>query len=258
MTRLINNFEGGPDGTTITVANSDQTGTENAFDNLDSSGTGNVLKFKSAATLNRPTAEYVMRIATGSTINVYPDVRWETSMGAQSQIWTRFYVYFTSITSNLRDLNLFTAWTSATTNGVGVYIQNSGAPISFAILNLKTGVITYMPTVITAGAWHRVEFRATLSATVGSADLTYYSGDSVDSEDATDTVSITGQNFGSATANRFTLGPDWSYQANMLDTYLSNWELNNTGYPGPAPFRQGLGYPTGNLTNSVAPICDAS
>lgn len=258
MTRLINNFEGGPDGTTVTVANSDQAGTEDAFDVVDSSGTGNVLKFKSAATLNRPTAEYVLRIATGSTINVYPDVRWETSMGAQSQIWTRFYLYLTSVSSNLRDLNLFSAWTSATTNGVAVYVQNSGTPSPLAIFNYKAGVSTFMATPITAGAWHRVEFRVTMSTTIGSADLTYYSGDNVDTMTPTETLSLAGQNFGASTANRFALGPDVSYQANTPDTYLSNWELNNTDYPGPAPFRQGLGYPTGNLTNSVAPICDAS
>jgi hypothetical protein len=257
MTRLINNFEGGPDGTTLTVANSDQSGTQDAFDALDSSGTGNVLKFMSAVNLARPTAEYVLHIATGSTINVYPDVRWEASMGAQSQIWTRFYVYLTSVSANVRDLNLFSAWTSATSNGVGVYIQNSGSPLSFAILNFKTSAISYMPTVITAGTWHRVEFRATMSATVGSADLTYYSGDNVDTTTPTDTVSITGQNFGASTANRFALGPDWSYQANTPDTYLSSWELNNTGYPGPAPFRAGKGVP-GVLTNPMAIHSDIS
>jgi hypothetical protein len=259
MTVLRNNFEGGPHGTVISTSNSGQYG-DNAFNAVDSVGTGQVNQFTSVdvAGLNRPTAEFVYEISTGSTINT-PWVQWSTSMGSQTQIWTRFYVYFATLsTTPSNNINLFTVGSTFGYDIVSVSVRSTTSPFYFRIVNEWAGTGTTLGTVsVTAGKWHRIEFRATIGGT-GSADLFYYGEDAVDSPDYTDSVSQSGQDYGTDPADRFRLGQSVIGLANLPTTRFSNWELNNTGYPGPAPFRAGRGVPAGNMTNPIAPHCGIS
>jgi hypothetical protein len=251
MTVLRNNFEGGPDGTTISVANSSQSGGD-PFDQVSTSGTGTVVKYASADGLDRPTAEYVMRFATGSSTSVWPGVRYSTSMGSRSQIWTRFYIYLTALsTSPGFDFNIFSATNNSVNYAVAVYVRTTTPPLSLAILNGRNNATSVVATPITLSEWHRVEFRATMHTSTGSADLKYFSGQNVDTDIVTDQVSQTSQNYGATSFEDFKLGSGWTAQANTPNTYFSNWELNDTGYPGPAPFRAGKGYP-GILANPIA------
>jgi hypothetical protein len=263
MTTLQNNFEGGPDGTTMTVGNSNQSGTQDPFDFARAAGGGVLLQYASAnlAGLNRPTAEYVMKISTGSgTATTFPGVGWTSSFGTLSELWARFYVYFTSTATNTNnDLGLLSMYTAASIgHGVSVVMGTGTSPNPvlnhFYIYNHNTSLTSIISTLSrSASTWYRVEFHAIFaSSATGVADLYIYEGNASDDVTPTASLNLTGQNYGTTSIDTCSLGEDVIYQANTPNTYFSNWELNNTGYPGPAPFRQGLGSPSGNLTNPIA------
>lgn len=238
MTRLVNNFEGGPDGTDISVANSNQTNTQNAFDSVSvNSGT---LQYQKR--LDRPTAEYVMHASTGGSANEEA-VTWSTSMGAKSNIWFRVYVYYDVGTVWPGSLVIFRALSGATPCfwvGVG-----SG---SLFITDGSTANGVYSALPVQLGTWFRIECRVQFSATVGNADLMYFTD--ADSDTPADIVSCTNYNLGAPTADTFRFG--YAFAASTLpNVYMSGLELNDIDYPGPAPFRAGKGVP-GILTNPIA------
>lgn len=250
-----NNFSGGPDGTTITTSNSGQYG-DALFDVANSSGTGNVLQFANtgAAALSRPTAEYVMHMKTGST-GVNPSVAWNSNtISNDVQYWTRFYAYFSAVGGNATDLCLFWFSSSGSVDCASVWLRNTATPYCLYI-KAGSGTKTYMSsTPLNSGEWIRVEFRATANIISGSSDLYLYQGPDTDGVNYTDTVSQTSQNYQTNNINYAMLGQAIAFggQANTPDVYFSGWEVNNTGYPGPAPFRQGLGVPMNNQPNPVA------
>lgn len=250
MPTLRNNFDGGTDGVTITTGNSGADG-QNAFNNVISSGTGIVNKFTSVALagLNRPTAEFVMETSTTTNTGT-PVVQWTTSMGSQTEIWLRYYVYFSAFSASSSNLGILAIQNSGVAgSGLVIAIQTVSSPRTFAVQNINTGAIDFSVIGIVANAWQRIEFHMIMGTSLGSYDLYYY-GDA-DSNTYTDYVFNNHQNYGASTANTYSLG-EASFQPNTPSTYYSAWELNTTGYPGPAPFRQGLGSPSGNLTNPIA------
>lgn len=266
MTVLLNNFDGGPDATAITTSNSGQVPGNDAFDAVNSGGTGVVLEYASVDVnvLERPTAEYCLKLATGSTLPAsgVPSVAWTTAMGNQSTIYTRFYVYLADINISApgdEDINLFRVVDTANQfKAVGVWLQTVTTPHYLGILNEWNSVATFMSSApLVAGVWQRIEFRATVTSNPnnGSAELYYYAD--ADSPIATDSVSQTSQNYGTGTVDMFSLGQGAGSQRNTAPIYLSNWELNDTDWPGPAPFRPGKGVP-GILTNPIAIHTDAS
>jgi hypothetical protein len=253
MALLANNFAGGPAGTTLSPSNTGQYG-DDAFNIVAGTGAaGVVLRFKDASTLARPTAEYVMELSTGSTLTVFPNTEWN-SFGSFPELWMRFYVYFTAVSASVNDFNLSVFANGAATTGViALYARTTVSPITLAIQNTNTSLITYPATPITAGVWHRIEMHVSLGAgSTSYTDLRYYSGDNVDTDTITDSVSQASQNYGATTLDIAGLGQWWTNQKSTPTTYFSNWEISTTGWVGPAPFRQGLGYPAGNLTNPVA------
>jgi hypothetical protein len=252
MVAIFNNFEGGPSGTSLTAANSNQTGTQNAF-NTVAAGTLQLL-YADAGQLGRPTAQYVVKLTSGSPGD-YQYASWSTAMGiAKPQIWTRFYFYVTSTATvaGVDDLNLFTVSTAANVDLVGVYLRNTSSPAIMQIFNCGTNAFANGSVTILPNTWNRVEFRCLIAGGAGSADLFLYSGLDVDTDTATEHVTQTLQNYGSTNMGIYTIGNFHNFQTAAPVTYFSNWALNDTGYPGPAPFRLGHGSPAGNLTNPIA------
>jgi hypothetical protein len=253
MTVLNNNFNGGPSGTTISAANSGQFG-DNPFDGVDSSGTGTVLTFQDAGVLglNRPTASFVMEVST-TINNTTPSVWWTTSMGTVGEFWTRFYLNFSGLSTAVTDFCLFEA-TKGVQSCCSVWLQTSTTPHCLQIQD-HVGVNTVNMTIGTVAPnnWYRLEFHAlmTTSSNSGSSQLYLYSGADVDTNNYTDTISQTGANYGTALADTYILGCNNTPQNNTPASYFSNWQLNTTGFPGPAPFRAGKGCP-GILTNPIA------
>jgi hypothetical protein len=162
-------------------------------------------------------------------------------------------------------MGLLSMYTAASIgHGVSVVMSTSATTgpglNNFYIYNHNTGLASGISALTrSASTWYRVEFHTLLSSsTTGVADLYIYEGNASDGVTPTASLNLTGQNYGTTTIDTCSLGEDVIYQTNTPNTYFSNWEVNDTGYPGPAPFRQGLGSPSGNLTNPIAIHTDVS
>lgn len=256
MTVLRNNFNGGPDFANIDTSNSGQFG-DNAFD-VAIQSTKAVLQFLSVDTynLNRPTAEYVAGMGTlgNANVNDRAYAAWTTSMGTQTDVWTRIYYRTISTTGTTADVNLLGF--AGPGEGMGLFIPYSGASRVFQLREestLSTNTVS-STTVVTAGQWYRLEMHMHFSGVRGtsSTELYIYADDDVDTDNYTELVTQTSADYGASAATQYILGQAWGTGQSIPDQYFSGWELNNLGYPGPSPFRLGLGSPSGNMTNPVA------
>lgn len=240
MTLLRNNFDGGPDGTTITAANSDDIPGNDAFNTIGGpTGTGVVCQYSD--NFARPTAEFTSYFKTAAVASA-PCVGWSTSMGSQNQIYFREYLLYN---------------TAFPTGGEAIFECDNGAVYCAFLAMSQTGEISALNSpqtvqnVFTTSAildnWFRLEGRIQFSATTGNYEIRLYM--EADSDTPTETISATNQNLGAASANNFLFG--YAFGAtNLTPMYVSGLELNNTGWPGPAPFKN-KGVP-GILTNPVA------
>lgn len=257
MTVLLNNnFDGGVTGSQITTSNSGADN-GNAFTYVSQTNSG-VCQYADVAAngLNRETAQYVMAMSTGATAGPTAYVGWNaSSLGTLTTFWTRFYFYVSALspTGPNDDTNLFSAYLTSGVPGVTIFLQcNPAPPYNLYIWNGYSSVQTTMVTALAAGIWNRVEFTATLGTSTGSASMSLYQDPNSDGAVPTETISQSGQNYGTSTINTTTLGMDYgSGQNNTPVIYFSNWQMNNSGYPGPAPFRAGKSCP-GILTNPIA------
>jgi hypothetical protein len=256
MTVLNNNFSGGPAGTMITTSNSGQFG-DNAF-NATGYSTTNPVEFYDVAAngLNRETAQFVMGITLVNTSGTAPYVYWSSSMGSQSQIWTRFYIYWTSIAQTTYDQIVFTTLSSITTT-VSLYLQTSSATNQVLYLKDHGGNTAMFSQVITPGEWCRVELNINYSGSSAQGYLFIGANSDGDLSDYDDSATLSGASFGSSSSNLFAIGYPITISGETAAlTYFSNWQLNNTGYAGPAPwYFQGS---PGFLPNAVAPHTDIS
>jgi hypothetical protein len=97
----------------------------------------------------------------------------------------------------------------------------------------------------------RIEARVQASTTTGNADVWLFAGNDVDTDDPTDTITMSGQNFGAASATNYLWGYT-SSSANWPQMFLSGVALSSEGLLGPLPFRLGKGSPSGNLSTPIA------
>lgn len=239
MTVLRNNVDVGPDGTLITVANSDDTG----GDPWDGASTGGgTTTFEYSSDYARSTAQYVMHVATGATA-ANPQVAWSTSMGSQSQFWMRFYVL----------------WPTVPTGGALLFWAHNGVTSGYQIglntgdnrMSVVVGAGVSIPTTgsLSAGQWIRIEARMQCSTTTANGEVRYFADP--DSETWDESLAWTNKNSAITTCNQFYYGINQS-GSNQLDTYLSGLALSNVDWLGPAPPRLGKGSPAGNLSNPIA------
>lgn len=256
MTILLNNnFDGGVTGSQITTANSGVNPADNAFTYVGQSNTGTCQYGNVAALgLNRSTAEYVMAMASGATSSATAYVGYNaTFLSTLTTYWTRFYVNFSSLLANsTADTCLFSSYHTSGLPGVTIFLSCTPAPpFQLYIWNGYSSTFSQMTTAIVAGVWNRIEFTATLGTSTGSASMSLYAGSNADGVTPDETVTQSAQNYGTTTINSASIGMDYGWQTNTPTVYFSNWQINNTGYPGPAPFRPGAGCP-GILTNPIA------
>lgn len=239
MTVLRNNFDGGPAGTTITTVNSGAVPGNDAFNSVNG-GTGSVKEFSDANA--RPTAEFTARLATGSTVTT-ANVVWSTYMGSQSQVWLREYLLLESDI-----VNLATVLSCDNGSVYNALIQITSANTLRVTDSPQTTTSTFT-TPIPIGYWFRLECWFQFSATAGNWEVRMYTD--ADSDTPTETKSGSNWNLGGPTSNRYGFGYSVLLAANWPNLYVSGLELNNEGWPGPAPFRPGKGVP-GILTNPIA------
>lgn len=256
MTVLNNNWNGGPDLATLTTSNSGQF-SDNAFDVTGNPVSGTVQQFINAARagLARPTATFVYGQSTGTTAD-NPYVQWDASMGSQTTTYIRFYMYITSMFSGA-DLPIFGIGSNSVIADIlWISLRTSTTPVLWILRNVHASTQVLGSVTVVAGQWSRMELQFTASSTTtGSATLRCYAGTDVDTTNVTDTISATSQNYGAATADWWYCGMANSV-ANVPTIYYSGFQVNNTGLPGPAPWRYKA--VPGMLSPYLAPHSDVS
>lgn len=240
MTTLLNSFEGGTSGTTITAGNSGGT-SGNAFDGA-SEGTGATNAYDSTQSAHGLLSA---KMATASTATT-TQLTWSTSMGSQAQVWFRLYLYFTANPAAVQRI-----W-NCTSSGssCGTVSVTAAGKLEFLAGTAGTNEFTFT-TVIPLNQWFRVEGFLTGSATTGQVSLSLY--EPLDSASATEThtsaatVNTTGSPnlyaYG-VSANLASAGPFW----------MDDLGLSNTGAIGPVPATSG----SGNVSGLVASLASLS
>jgi hypothetical protein len=249
MTVVRNNFDGGPHGTTLTAVNSGQVPGNTAFNAVSTVSGATVLAFHDAALLGRGTAEFVLKTSTGVTAADNGGM-WTTAMGSQTQIWWRQYIQLTMLpTTNgmVNDMVIFECDNGSVYTGIVTIDKDDGTlwVVDADPSTLQANTTTALP----LNEWVRLEMRIQFSATVGNWDLQVFLNP--ESDTPTETLSRTGWDLNAASANSYMFGSGFAKAKKPL-TYFSGIELNNTGWPGPAPFRPGRGVPNRNLSNCTA------
>jgi hypothetical protein len=234
MPTLRNNFDGGPDGTALTAANSGQVPGNDPFQIVTAASAYNHIEFHDAYTLGRGTAEYVLLISTQNS-DVSSAVVWTTGMGSQSQVWLRMYLYLTDLPVT----------TGCAVDAPILQFDNGTVYMGWAKIERTTGAITMLngaetssitsTNVLPLNKWARVEMWYKFSTTVGQVELRLFLDPDSDTADETVT-SAANWNLGAATANSYGLGYP-NLIAYRPELYISGLELNNVAYPGPAPFK---------------------
>ncbi|HSR85153.1 MAG TPA: hypothetical protein VLM11_13335, partial [Streptosporangiaceae bacterium] len=183
---LTNNAEGGTSGTAVTAANSGGA-SGNAFDRVDV-GAGATGIFDSSHAAHGGLA---YAFGTGSTAAL-SRVQWNNSIGTQSQVWFRAYLYFTAdpaVTVRVANQDQGTIACAV------VVVLPSGK------LQVRTGsagkqTLTTTST-IPLNRWFRIEGHAIGSPTAGQVQLELFKTPDATTPDETDTSAATINTYGS-------------------------------------------------------------
>jgi hypothetical protein len=215
---LTNNLEGGTDGTTITTVNSGGA-SGNAFDNVVI-GTGATATYSATHAAHGGLG---LAVSTGSTAATAL-CRWDSSLGVQTTLYGRTYLYVTGAPSSSDSVIEFQN-ASASRGGIQITtgLQWLVQDAAFATLYTSTHIIPI-------GQWVRVEWEIVFSATAGQAIVNYY--ESFDSTTPTETfTSSTTQNFG---AGCDTMIFGWSTaHSNQPLLYFDDLGVSTVGFLGP-------------------------
>jgi hypothetical protein len=219
---LTNNAEGGTSGVTVTTGNSG--GASGRAWDVVTIGTGCTSVFD-----NSQAAHGLLsyKIATGSTSAEAYNTWTTASVGSQTQVWFRLYLYFPvqpTVTSRVFTAlgsppsSLTCAALSVLTNGTLQLVDSA-----FSTVFVTTHSIPI-------GAWFRVEGYVTGSATAGQAQLRLF--DSLDSTAPTETQTSAATHNLLGNVCRVTYGIDSSV-VNAGPYWYDDAGLTNIGYMGP-------------------------
>jgi hypothetical protein len=216
---LGNSAEGGTSGTTVTTSNSGGS-SGNAFDVVNV-GPGATGTFDSTEAAHGGLS---YAFATGPTAAL-ARVQWTTSMGTQTQVWYRAYLYFNS--------------DPAAT--VRVVNQDQGVTACAVIVVLPTGKLQIRTG--TAGAqtltttntiplhqWFRIEGYPIGSPSAGQVQLKLFKSADSTTPDETDTSAPTINTNGAMNTYNFGVS---TYTANVAEYWEDDIGVSNVGYLGP-------------------------
>lgn len=216
MTTLLNSFEGGTSGTTISTGNSGGA-SGSAFDVVTIGGTSAVAYSNAQAAHGALSGKFT--VASG--VSNISSIAWSTSMGTQTQIWYRMYLYFTSAPASF-----------------GLWRALQGASLCAGIVLVTDGTIqgrsSSNATVFTTASsyplnqWFRLEGFVTGSASVGQMQLKLFGSPNGTIPTETQTTA----------ANLNTLGSPNTYQYGVLTSdaatfWMDDLGLSSAGYIGP-------------------------
>jgi len=222
VTTLTNSFAGGTSGVTISTGNSGGA-SGSAFDSVVV-GSGGTAQFSNAQAAHGGLAALVQTTTANST-----NVAWSTSMGSQSQVWFRLYMYFASLPSAAT--RFFSVVNGGGTGCARFQVTTSG---NLQVLDGTGTQITFSTATIPAGQWFRVEGFAVLSASVGQTQVSLYTVPDGTTAVETDTSAASQNTLGAPVTYAF--GPATAV-ANQGPFYMDDIGLSNTGPLGP------FGYP---------------
>lgn len=220
MTVLLNSFEGGTSGVTVSAANSGGA-SGNAFD-VVTIGTGGTFAFSSAHAAH---GSLSASVGTGGTAAA-TYVTWSTSIGTPAQVWFRMYLYFPSLPSAAT--RLFTVLNTGSSGVVKFGINTNGTIFT---QNVSGATITTSAASIPTAAWFRLEGMALLSATVGQTEVKLFTSADGTVPAETDT-STPSQDTLSGSPGSYLFGPAAGV-ANQGPFWMDDVGLSNTGYIGP-------------------------
>jgi len=221
VTTLVNSFEGGTTGTTISTGNSGP-GSGNAFDAVSAPGGGGTLAFSNAEAAHGSLA---CDLATTGTTGT-PYVAWTTSMGSQAQVWFRLYLYFTANPSATQ--RVFAALQGGTACAT-IAVGTSG---KLQFLNAAGSAIFTQTGTIPLNQWFRIEGFIIGSATVGQVELKRFNSPDSTVASETNTSAASQNTTGAMDTYRFGHGAG-SALANLGPWWQDDIGLSNGGYLGP-------------------------
>ena len=218
---FTNSFEGGTNGTTISTSNSG-TSPDHAFDVVNV-GSGSTMTF---STTHAAHGNLGGRFSTGSAGNpTY--VCWNnSSLGTQTTLYGRAYLYLTSLPGSVDNVVLFD---TGSTQILGIQINTSGNLNLYNYISAAT--LHTFTSVIPTNQWIRIEWEIIFSASVGQITLSYYLP--MDTTTAVETyTSAASQNFG-ASCNAVYFG--WiAGKANQPAMYIDDIGVSSSALFGPA------------------------
>jgi hypothetical protein len=217
--QLVNSFEGGTSGTTISPANSGGA-SGNAFDVVSRTGTG-VIQFDNTQAAHGSLSMKVQAATSGDIASC----NWSTSLGMLGQLWFREYLYFTANpTANCR---VFSYIIGATNCGT-VSVNSSGQLI---MLSSNSVTMFTFTAAIPLNQWFRIEGTIFNSTTAGQGTLRLYtSPDSVTPAEAHTSAA----NFNTAGSGNSAV---WgiAFSAAVLGPYwIDDIAVSTCGFLGPA------------------------
>lgn len=219
MTLLTNSLEGGTNGTTISSVNSGGA-SGNAFDGTLVSGTGAALTYDNTHAAHGTLAA---KVASGSSAGTSYAL-WSGSIGTQSQVWFRMYLYYTANPANTH--RVFTGVNGAS-NCASLQVTSAG---KLQWINSANTAIINSTATIPLNQWFRVEGFLIGSATVGQVETKLFNSPDASSPDETDTSTANQNTFGSITGNRFGV----SGSTANVTFWMDDLGLSSIAYIGPS------------------------
>jgi hypothetical protein len=230
---LDNTFEGGTAGATITASNSGG-GSGAKFDSVKR-GNGAVLSFSGIR------AAHGSRSMELATVKRAAYVEWGSSLGTQTQVWLRFYLYLSQHPSGR--LNVVSVL-NGRGQAAGLWLGPDGA---MRVADAQ-GAVRSTSAPVPSNVWMRFELWVDPSNTsTGDAELRVYSGDEAI---AIQTLVVTNVDLNTrVTKVRF--GQVLNDRAES--SWLDDLNVNATGWPGPATDSGGSPSPTPSESSTPVP-----
>jgi hypothetical protein len=226
MTLLINSFEEGANGTTITTSNA-ANAVDNGFD-IVNIASGAVNRFSG---LYQAHGAMSGMVSTGGTAGA-TNFGWSTSLGTVTTLYGRAYILAETYSGFTSDAII--RFLSSGTFGGGIQLSSAG---NIQIQNSSFANTATSATVVAAGAWVRIEWTLVCGAAgVGSLTVNiYYSATGpYDTTTVTETLTDNTSAWGvSGSVNQIVFGWNGSH-ANQPALHFDDVAVSTTGLIGPA------------------------
>lgn len=217
MTILTSSFEGGTVGATISTGNSGAA-SGNPFDSVSIGASATAVYDNAHAAHGSVAAEFTTAGTATTSL-----LEWTTTMGTQTTIWYRLYVYLASTPTPA--FRAFQARSGAT-HAASVLFSGTAIQLSAGAAFGADVTFTTHPPI---GSWFRMEGFFTGDPSAGVVNASLYT--SMDSATPTETHTVSGLN------TTGTLTQYWFGQSNSVTGsgpfWLDDVGISNTGFLGP-------------------------